>query len=97
MAARPSFFVVCGRRRVYPALAATRSRIDMRGKGCVNAKLGRQRRQKGVLFFAIEVDGDARGRIDLDGLFGRRHGTGKIGGGCRTLHLLHEEALRLRG
>jgi len=57
----------------------------------------RQRRQKGVLFLAIEIDGDARGRIDLDGLFGRGHLAGKIGRGRRALHLLHEEALRLRG
>src|SRR4030095_8829041 len=30
-------------------------------------------------FLAIEIDGDTRGHIDLDGLFGRGHLTGKIG------------------
>src|SRR4029453_15549864 len=77
MAARPS--LLPAQDLALAVLAATRGRIKYARRGCGKCLAGPPTPSEKRAFLAIEIDGDTRGHIDLDGLFGRGHLTGKIG------------------
>src|SRR5262245_13565382 len=77
------------------ASASANGGIDLRRKRLVDAKLAGQGRQESMLLLALDIDGDARGGVNLDRLFGRGDFAGEVGGGSWALDLLHPKPLGL--
>ena len=70
--------------------------VDVRHELALEAQFAREIGEKRALALGIGIDGDARGRIDLQRLLARADGGGEIGGARRVPELVLEECLGLR-
>ena len=68
----------------------------MGGELALETQFAREIGEERALALGVGIDGDARGRIDLQRLLARAHGGGEIGRARRVLELVLQECLGLR-